>query len=74
MKLEPTRSPDATFSGGWRLVGMPRDHLRPEDLAEAADKAACERLEVELQRARWAQRASRSWAALTAAKDSQSNL
>ena len=56
------------------MVGMPRDHLRPEDLAEAADKAACERLEVELQRARWAQRASRSWAALTAAKDSQSNL
>jgi hypothetical protein len=53
---------------------MPRDHLRPEDLAEAADEAARERLEVELQRARWAQRASRSWAALTAAKDSQSNL
>ena len=53
---------------------MPRDPLHPEDLAEAADKAARERLEAELKRALWAQRASRSWAALTAAKAPQSNL
>jgi len=54
---------------------MPRDNLRPEDLAEAADKkAACERVEAELKRALWAQQASRSWAALTAAKPPQSNL
>lgn len=47
----------------WRLVRMPRDNLRPEDQAEPADKAARERLEAEMQRALWAQRASRAWAA-----------
>jgi hypothetical protein len=53
---------------------MPRDDLRPEELAEPADKAARERLEAEMKRALWAQRASRSWAALTAANGSQPNL
>lgn len=45
---------------------MPRDNLRPEDQAELADKAARERLEAEMQRALWAQRASRTWAIYTA--------
>ena len=62
------------FRRGRRLVRMPRDHLHPEDLAEAADKAARERLAAELKRALWAQQASKSWAALTVAKGSQSNL
>jgi hypothetical protein len=53
---------------------MPRDDLRPEDLAEPADKAARDRLDAELKRALWAQQASRSWAALTAAKKLQPNL
>ena len=53
---------------------MPRDHLRPEDLPEPADKAARERLEAAMKRAMWAQQASRSWEALTAAKASQPNL
>jgi tRNA nucleotidyltransferase/poly(A) polymerase len=53
---------------------MPRDHLHPEDLAEPAEKVARERLEAEMKRALWAQQASRSWAALTAAKASQPNL
>jgi len=56
------------------LSDMPRDHVRPEEVAEPADKAARERLEAEMKRALWAQRASRSWAALTAAKAPQSNL
>jgi hypothetical protein len=45
---------------------MPRDHLLSEEVAEAADKAARERLEAAMKRALWAQQASRSWAALTA--------
>lgn len=45
---------------------MPRDDLRPEELTEPADKAARERLESEMQRALWAQRASRTWAIHTA--------
>jgi hypothetical protein len=53
---------------------MPRDDLRPEEQAEAADKAARARLEAEMKRALWAQQASRAWAALTAANGSQSNL
>jgi len=47
---------------------MPRDHLRPDDLIDLAEKAARERLDAELKRALWAQQASRSWAALTDAK------
>lgn len=58
----------------WRLLVMPRDNLRPEDLVEPAEKAARERLEAEMKRALWAQQASRSWAAVTAAKDFQPNL
>lgn len=58
----------------WRLLVMPRDHLRPDDLAEPAEKAARDRLEAEMKRALWAQQASRSWAALTAAKALQPNL
>ena len=50
---------------------MPRDHLRPEEMSEPADKVARERLEAELKRALWAQRASRSWAGLAAAGASQ---
>lgn len=50
------------YRGLGRLVGMPRDNLRPEELVEPADKAARERLEAEMQRALWAQRASRTWA------------
>jgi len=46
---------------------MPRDPLSPEELAEAADKAARERLAAEMKRALWAQQASRSWAAHLAA-------
>ncbi len=53
---------------------MPRDELPAEELVEPAAKAARERLEAEMKRALWAQRASRSWAALTAAKDLQPNL
>ncbi|WP_425068048.1 hypothetical protein [Reyranella sp.] len=53
---------------------MPRDHLRPEDQSEPANEAARERLDAELKRALWAQQASRSWAALTAAKKLQPNL
>jgi hypothetical protein len=45
---------------------MPRDHLDPEELREAADKANRERLEAAMKRALWAQQASRSWAALAA--------
>jgi hypothetical protein len=45
---------------------MPRDSLSPEELAEAADKAARERLAAEMKRALWAQQASRSWAAFAA--------
>ena len=56
------------YRGLWRLVRMPRDNLRPEDQVEPADKAARERLEAEMKRALWAQQASKSWAALTAAK------
>ena len=52
---------------------MPRDHLRPEELAEPADKAARERLEAEMKRALWAQQASRSWAAFTALTAAQPN-
>ena len=57
-----------------RLVRMPRDTLRPEDQVEPADKAARERLEAEMKRALWAQQASKSWAALTAAKALHPNL
>ncbi len=53
---------------------MPRDNLRPEDQVEPADKAARERLEAEMKRALWAQQASKSWAALTAAKALHPNL
>jgi hypothetical protein len=52
---------------------MPRDHLRPEELAEPADKAARERLEAEMKRALWAQQACRSWASLTALTAAQPN-
>lgn len=62
------------YRGFRRLLAMPRDNLRPEDQAEPADKAARERLEAEMQRALWAQRASKSWAALTAAKALHPNL
>lgn len=62
------------YRGPWRLLVMPRDHLRPEDLAESAEKAARDRLEAEMKRALWAQQASRSWAALTASKALQPNL
>jgi hypothetical protein len=47
---------------------MPRDYLRPADLGEPADKENRDRLEAEIKRALWAQQASKSWAALTAAK------
>jgi len=56
------------FRGPWRLLVMPLDNLHPDDLAEPAEKAARERLEAAMKRALWAQQASRSWAALTAAK------
>ncbi len=62
------------YRGVRRLIRMPRDHLRPEDLAEPADKAARERVEAEMKRALWAQQASKSWAALTSAKALQPNL
>jgi len=62
------------FRRGRRLISMPRDHFPPEDLAEAADKAARERLEAQLKRALWAQQAARSWAALTAENVPQPNL
>jgi hypothetical protein len=52
---------------------MPRDDL-PEEPADPTDKAAHERLEAEMKRALWAQRASRSWAALAAAQARQPNL
>ncbi|WP_428686026.1 hypothetical protein [Reyranella sp.] len=52
---------------------MPRDHLHPEDQAEPASKAAREQLEAALKRALWAQQASRSWAAHTAAEALQPN-
>jgi hypothetical protein len=47
---------------------MPRDNLLPEDTAEPVDTAARQRLEAEMKRALWAQQASRSWAAYTAAE------
>ena len=53
------------------MSNIPRDDLRPE---EPAEKAARERLEVALKRALWAQRASRSWAALSAVRADQPNL
>jgi len=55
------------------LSDMPRDHLCPEDLAEPADTTARDRLEAELKRALWAQRASRSWADFAAAQAPQPN-
>lgn len=61
------------YRGAWRLLVMPRDNLRPEEMMEPADKANRERLEAALKRALWAQQASRSWAALTAAKALQPN-
>lgn len=62
------------YRGVRRLIRMPRDHFRPEDLAEPTDKAARERVEAEMKRALWAQQASKSWAALTAAKALQPSL
>lgn len=58
----------------WRFARMPRDNLHSEDQVEPADKAARERLEAEMKRALWAQQASKSWAALTAAKALHPNL
>jgi len=52
---------------------MPRDHLRPEELAEPAGETARDRLEAQLKRAVWAQRASRSWADFAAAQAPQPN-
>ena len=52
---------------------MPRDNLLPEDTAEPVDTAARQRLEAEMKRALWAQQASRSWAAYTAAEALQPN-
>ena len=49
-------------------------YLPPEEPIEPADNAARQRLEAEMKRALWAQQASQSWAALTAAKALQPNL